>query len=81
MWESRVVCEISKRGGNRSVVSTARHFHGRSPRGVLERRFQPLPIRLTINDKIVGIAREAIDRALRAKRIGERDEPFVGAAI
>jgi len=43
--------------------------------------FRALPIRLAVDDEVVGVAGEAIDRALGTQRIGKRDQPFVGAAI
>jgi hypothetical protein len=57
------------------------HFHGRSPCRRLQRRFDALPIRLAVDHQVVGVAGEAINRTLRAERIGERDQPFVRTAI
>src|SRR5260370_26042876 len=43
--------------------------------------FQSGPIRFAFDDQIVGVTGEAIDRALRADRIGEGGEPFVRPAV
>src|SRR5262245_29837182 len=41
-------------------------------------RFEPRAIGLAVDDEVIGVAGEAIDRALRAHGIGEGGEPFIG---
>jgi hypothetical protein len=43
--------------------------------------FLPAAVRLALDDEIVGVAGEAIDRTLGADGVGEGGEPFVWPAI
>lgn len=43
--------------------------------------FQPAAVGLALNDEVVGVAGESVDRALGADRIGEGREPLVGSPV
>lgn len=54
---------------------------GSSRASLDERGLEPAAVRRTFTHEFVGVAGEAIDRALRAHGVGESREPLVGSTI
>ena len=54
-----------------------------TPVGALfcQRRLESAAVRLAVDDQVVRVARETIDGALGANRVGEGHEPLVRPAI
>ena len=67
-----------ERAGERPVVTRAVPVESSSAllRLFAEPRLESRPIRFAVDDKVVGIAGEAIDRALGADWIGEGQRPL-----
>jgi len=74
---SPLTCPLAPLVERGTVSGSSRALHI----GLGESRLESRPIGFVVDDEVVGVAREANDRALGADGIGKRGEPFVRSAV